>query len=69
MGHYIQLGISLTDELGIKSIAISYNSTELENDSKLIEKLAFTILKSLKLNKESVAVQDLLNELGIERSS
>lgn len=66
---YIQFGIQLTDDLGIKAVVIEYNDTGLDNDSKLIETVAFTLLRSLNLNKESVAVQDLLNELGIERSS
>lgn len=64
----ISLDIVLSDELGIKGVTISYNDTGLPNDSKLIEIVAFTLLKSLNLNKESVAVQDLLNELGIERT-
>jgi hypothetical protein len=65
---YIQLGIFLNDRLGITSVRIDHNDTGLNDDSNLIETVALTLLKSLSLNKESVQVQDLLNELGIERS-
>lgn len=66
---YIQLGINLTDDLGIRSVVVGINTTDLPSDSHLIEIVAFTLLKSLSLNKDSVMVQDLLNELGIERST
>ena len=64
--HYIQLGLHLNEKLGLKSVSIDFNSTDLNNDSKLLEILAFTILRGLKINKDSVLVQDLLNELNIE---
>lgn len=63
---YIQLGIHLTDELGIKSVTIDHNDTSLPSDSDLIKRVSMTVLKSLILNKEDVIVQDLINELGIE---
>lgn len=56
----------LTDDLGIKSVSISFNGTELPSDSKLIGQLAMATLKALKINKDSVIVQDLLNELDIK---
>ena len=64
--HHIQLGLHLNEKLGLKSVSIDFNSTDLNNDSKLLEILAFTILRGLKINKDSVLVQDLLNELNIE---
>ncbi|GEM_PF-5796666 len=63
--HYIQLGIHLNEELGLKSVTIDHNTTGLPNDSELLKRVAMTILKAIVLNKESVAVQDLLNELDI----
>lgn len=63
--HYIQLGINLNEELGLKSVTIDYNTTGLPNDSELLKLVAMTILKAIVLNKESVAVQDLLNDLDI----
>lgn len=66
--RYIQLGIHLTDDLGIKLVTIDHNDTGLKTDSDLLLQIAFTMLKSLNLNKESVKVQDLLNELDINRT-
>jgi hypothetical protein len=62
---YIQLGFFLTDELGIKSILIDQNNTGLPNDSKLLENIAFAILKASHINRDSLILQDLLNELDI----
>jgi hypothetical protein len=66
---YIELGFDLTDELGIKSVLINHNDTELKNDSELLRSISIAILKALESNKESLTVQDLLNELGIECES
>lgn len=64
---YIQLGLHLTDDdLGLKKVTIDHNDTDLESNSKLLELVAFAIIKSLRLNKESLMVQDLLSELGID---
>lgn len=65
--HIIQLTFRLTETLGMKSVTVDLNTTDLPSDSELIKKLAFTILKSLSLNKEDIAVQNLLNELGIPK--
>ena len=62
---YIQLGIHLTEELGLKSVTIDHNETDLPSDSNLINLVAFALLRSINLNKESVDLQDVLNELGI----
>lgn len=65
---YIQLGLFFNDKLGLKSVRIDHNDTGLPDDSKLLERVAFTLLKAIRINEDSVKVQDLLNELGIERS-
>ena len=65
--YYIQLGVHLTGSLGMKSVTIDCNTTSLPSDSELIKKVAFTMLRALQLNKEDLALQDLLNELDIGR--
>ena len=65
---YINLGITLTDELGIKSVVIYANDTELESDSGLIKLLAYALLKSMVLNKDDLELQDLLSKYGISKS-
>lgn len=62
---HIKLDIILTDDLGIHSVVFDQNDTELKSDSKLIEKIAVTLIKSTHLNKDSLIVQDMLNELNI----
>lgn len=64
---HIQITVGLTDDLGVKSITFDYNDTHLPCDSKLIELLSFAMLTSCRTNKESMGVQDLLNETGIKR--
>jgi hypothetical protein len=68
MGHVIQVQYVLNEDLGLKSVSIDINTTDLNSDSELIKKLAITVLKALSMNKEDVMVQDLLNDLGIERT-
>jgi hypothetical protein len=65
---YIQLGLHLTDDLGIKSVTIDHNETDLPSDSKLITLIAFALLKSIHLNKSDLELQDMLNELGIVKA-
>ena len=62
----IQLTFELTDELGIKSISYVYNDTDLPSNSETLGSIAIAILKAINLNKDSLLVQDLLNELNIE---
>lgn len=64
--HYIEIGIYLDEDYGIKSVTIDHNTTELPSNSELVKRVAFTLLKSLELNKEDMAVNDLLNELDIK---
>lgn len=69
VSHYIQFGVHLNERLGIKAVTIDHNTTDLPSDSELIKRVAFTLLKSIQLNKEDVMLQDLLNELDISRQS
>jgi len=66
---YIQLGIELDDELVMKSVEIQHNDTEMPNDSKLLKATSVAMLKSIIQSSDSLAVQDLLHELGIDRST
>jgi hypothetical protein len=63
----INLQIWLTDNLGIKSVVIGDNTTGLPSDSNLIKEVGIALLQSISLNKESIQIQDLLNELNITR--
>lgn len=69
MDHYIEFGVNLNNELGIKSLIINQNTTELPNNSELIKLVAIGLLKAVKLNEDSLAVQDLMSELGIKTPS
>jgi hypothetical protein len=61
----IQLTFNLTDKLGLRSVEFDYNSTHLPNDSELITKVCFAAIKAVRLNKDDMQLQDLLNELNI----
>jgi len=63
---HIQITVQMNDDLGIEAILFDYNDTHLPNDSKLIELLSYAMLKGCVTNKESLGVQDLLNEIGIK---
>jgi len=60
----IQLAFNISEDYALKSVVFMHNDTDLPSDSELIKNLAIAMLKSLHLNKDSVAVQDLLNELN-----
>lgn len=64
---YINIGITLTDELVLKSVVIYANDTGLESDTNLIRLLSFALLKSLHLNKEDLELQELLRKYGISK--
>lgn len=64
---YIEIGIVLNDELGVKSAIIHQNDTELPSNSELIKKVCITLLKSLSLNKQDLELQDMLIELNINQ--
>lgn len=63
---WLQFSFNLTDDLAIKDVVIDWNDTGLPSDSKLIKMVAIALLKSIKLNEDTLAVQDLLNELDIK---
>jgi hypothetical protein len=63
---HITLTLKLTDNLGIKSIIIDDNETELPSDSNLIKICAIAMLESIAINKEDLQVQDILNDLDIK---
>lgn len=62
---YIQLGLHLTEDLGLKSVTIDQNTTELESDSVLLKNVAVCILKAISLNSKDISLQDLLNRNDI----
>lgn len=68
MKHYIQIGVHLNEKLGIKSITIEENTTELECNSELLKKICIGVLKSIDLNHEDVQIQDLFNKVGVKKS-
>ena len=65
----IQLTLSLTDELGIESIAYMWNDTELPSNAETLGKIALGILEAIKLNHDHLVIQDLLNDLNISLPS
>lgn len=65
---HVQLSIGLTDELKLKTISININTTGLAPDSKLIKSICMAILLSYERESDSIATQDLLNELNIKTS-
>ena len=64
---HIQLRFVIGNDYSLKSVIFDYNDSGLPSDSALLKNLAMAMLKSLVKNKESIAVQDLLNELDIEK--
>lgn len=64
----IQLTFTMSDELFLKSVTIDQNDTGLKNDSELILKVCSAIIRSFMNNKDSLAVQDMFNELNIKTS-
>lgn len=63
----IIIHLEVTDSLGLKSVTITKNETEIPSTSRFLKSIAKAILKALKEDKADIAVQDLLNELGIRR--
>lgn len=62
---YVELGIYLTDDLGIESVSINHNDTHLKSDSKLIKIAALALVKASQVNKETLEIQDLLEDSNI----
>lgn len=66
MSKQIHIAINLTDDLDITSALITHNDTKIPSDFKLIQNVARTLLKSISLNKDSLKLQDLMNEMDIK---
>ena len=66
MTKQIHLAIGLNDGLGITSVVITHNDTQIANNHELIEAKALALLKSILSNKSSLKLQDLLSELDVE---
>lgn len=65
----IQLMFDIKADFCLKSVTFEYNDTGLPDNSDTLKNLAIAILKSIKVNQDSIGVQDLLNELNIKTSS
>jgi lantibiotic modifying enzyme len=65
--NYVTLTFELTSDLRLKAVTVDHNDTELNGDSDLLKGLAFALLECLSTNKESILVQDILNDLNIPR--
>ena len=61
----ITITFGINDKNCIKEIFFDLNETDMPNDSKTLENLAITLLKNIQIDRGSLEVQDLLNELGI----
>jgi hypothetical protein len=62
---HLEIVFGFTDELGLKSVQFNYNDTGLPEDSELLRRVACALIESLSVNKESLKVQDILNQLDI----
>ena len=65
---HITLTFNIDDNMGLRSVTYDYNDTSLPNDSNMLEMIAVALLKSVRDNKDTLIVQDLFNELGIDVS-
>lgn len=64
----VTLSIDISKEMTIKAVTIEYNDTGMKDDSELITRLAYTLLKSVDANKDELQLQDLLQDLDISKS-
>jgi len=63
---HISITLNMTDDLGIQSVTIDYNDTNLPDNGELLELIAKALLKGLAVNNDKIVVQDLLNELNLK---
>lgn len=63
----VTLTFAINDKNCIKDIVIDINETDMPNDSNLIKTICWTAVKAIHNDKEDIAIQDLLNELGIKK--
>ena len=66
-GYYIQIGLHLNEDLGLEAATFEHNTTHLQSDSDLLKLIGIALLKAVSINKDDLVVQDLLDELDIER--
>jgi hypothetical protein len=62
----ITISFGIVDDC-IKQIVFDENETDMPNNSETLEMLAFTLLTVISKEKDSMKVQDVLNELNIKR--
>jgi len=63
---HISITLNMTDDLGIQSVTIDYNDTNLPDNGELLELISKALLKGLAMNNDKIVVQDLLNELNLK---
>ncbi len=66
---HLTLRFEFNEQRGLKSVEWHENTTGLEETTGTLQGLAICLLESISKNKDSLKVQDLLNELGIPRAS
>lgn len=66
---YIEIGIHVTDDLGIKAATINHNDTDLPSDYTLLRNVSIALLRSIAMNTDDLRLQALLEELNIKRES
>jgi len=64
----IQLSLSITEDLTLKGVTISYNDTGLESNSELIKILGAAIVRAIDLNSDECEIQDMLNNNNIKNT-
>lgn len=55
----------LNDDLGLEAASFEHNTTDLQSDSELLKLIGIALLKAVKVNKDDLVIQDLLNELDM----
>lgn len=66
----IVLDFYFNERLSLKKVLIDKNETELPSDSDLLEAIARCLLKSIEKNRDSLRLQDLINDIdgiGLEK--
>jgi len=64
----IELKLSITEDLTLKQIIVSYNDTGLENDPELLRMIGSTIVRAVDTNREECEIQYMLNKLNINHN-
>ena len=58
----IQLHLSFTDELGLKSIIFQYNDTGIPSDRELLKSIANGIIQNIEIDEMIDEAKELLNK-------